>query len=191
MGFLTAPIDKLEELLGHSPHPAIVMLPLGTFAASNVCDVLALATDEPRFDDAARISIAIGLVGAVGAMATGLRDYGSIPPDREPNHEIATTHGIGNAIAGTLFAASYLMRDRARRDGRRTPVGARLLGLAGGALGMYTAWLGGKLVTELGEAVQPVMDRRSDTEPAGVGGSDDDAEYGRARLEAGTPLRPE
>ncbi len=183
MGFLTKPIDQLENVLGHSPHPAIVMLPLGTFVASNVCDVLAVATGKKAYDDAARISTAIGLVGSVAAAATGIRDYGFIPPDRQPNHRVATTHGLGNALVGTLFAASYVLRDRAHRAGRRPGPSARLLGLAGGALGLYTGWLGGKLVEEYGEGVQPVMDQWSEEEA----GSD---EYGRERLEPGTPLRP-
>ena len=59
-------IDKLEDLIGHSPHPAIVAVPLGAWTVSNVCDGLGLATGEEAFDDAARISMAIGLVGAAG-----------------------------------------------------------------------------------------------------------------------------
>ena len=31
-------IDKTEELLGHSPHPAIVALPIGAWSVSNVSD---------------------------------------------------------------------------------------------------------------------------------------------------------
>src|SRR5258708_1441703 len=58
---VTTLIDKAEELLGHSPHPAIVALPLGAWTVSNVCDGLALATGDDRYDDAARVSMAIGL----------------------------------------------------------------------------------------------------------------------------------
>jgi uncharacterized membrane protein len=68
-------IDKPEELLGHSPHPAIVAIPLGAWTVSNVCDGLAMTTGEGAFDDAARISMAIGLIGAAGVAVTGLRDY--------------------------------------------------------------------------------------------------------------------
>ena len=75
-------IDKVEELLGHSPHPAIVAVPLGAWTVSNVCDGLAMATGEDGYDDAARIRMAVGLVGAAGAAVTGLRDYSHIPKDR-------------------------------------------------------------------------------------------------------------
>jgi uncharacterized membrane protein len=152
-------IDQVEEFLGHSPHPAIIELPVGAWVVSNVCDVMGLFGGGRPCDDAARLSMGIGLVGAAGAVVTGLRDYSFIPKDRQPNHEIATKHALGNAVAGTLFAASYVLRARAYQAGQRPGLGARLLGLAGGGLVLYTAWLGGKLVEELGEAVKPVMEQ--------------------------------
>lgn len=171
-------IDKAEEMIGHSPHPAIVGLPIGAWWASNVCDVMGMVGGSRAYDDAARINIGIGLAGAAGAMVTGLRDYSFIPKDRQPNHDIATRHAIGNAVAGTLFAASFFLRSRACQEGRRPGVVARLLGLAGGGLVLYTGWLGGKLVEELGEAVKPVMEqqhleeegRQETEEPEAVGG---------------------
>ena len=160
-------VDKAEELLGHSPHPAIVSVPLGAFVVSNVCDGVALLTGTDDYDKAASISMAVGLVGAAGAVVTGLRDYGYIPPDRHPNKDVATTHGLGNAVVGSLFVASYVLRTRDQAEGRRTSAAARLLALAGGALSMYTAWLGGKLVQEYGEAVKPVMERQQHEEGRG------------------------
>lgn len=183
---ISATIDQAEQLLGHSPHPAIVMLPLGALSVSNICDTLGMITGKRSFDDTARISLAIGLVGAAGAAVTGLRDYGKIPPDREPNHRIATTHGLGNAIAGTLMVGSYLLRDRDHRAGRRSGNAARLLSLAAGGLSLYTAWLGGKLVEEYGEAVHPAM--MGQTGPIGQIESDDDHARGRERLDPESPL---
>jgi len=173
---ITGLIDKTEELLGHSPHPAIVALPIGAWSVSNICDGLALATGNDRYDDAARVSMAIGLIGAAGSVVTGLRDYASIPEDR-PSHDVATAHALGNAVVGTLFTASYILRVRAHEEGRRPSLLARTLGLAGGALALYTAWLGGVLVEEYGEAVKPVMDHM-----------DDDSARGRKRLESDSPL---
>jgi uncharacterized membrane protein len=150
-------IDKIEEAMGHSPHPAITDLPVGAWAVSNISDVMGMLTGAKAYDDCARVSMGIGLFGAAGAVVTGLRDYSFIPRDRQPNHDIATRHALGNAVAGTLFTASYVLRARAEWAGQPTGVAARLLGLAGGSLMLYTAWLGGKLVEELGEAVKPVM----------------------------------
>jgi uncharacterized membrane protein len=154
---ITRSIDKLGDLLGHSPHPAIIALPLGAWVVSNVADGLYLMTGNEAFDDTAHVSMGVGLIGAAGAVITGLRDYGAIPPDRNPNHEVATTHGLGNALASSLFLTSFIMRTRDRSAGYETGLAPRILSLAGGMLSMYTAWLGGKLVQEYGEAVQPVM----------------------------------
>jgi uncharacterized membrane protein len=120
---------------------------------------MSLCTGDDAYDDAARISLGIGLVGAAGEIVTGLRDYSFIPKER-PSHEIATRHRIGNAIATSLFTASYLLR---RKDADPGPL-ARLFGLAGGGLALYTAWLGGVLVEEHGEAVKPVMEQQKKQE---------------------------
>jgi uncharacterized membrane protein len=168
---ITGLIDKTEELIGHSPHPAIVALPIGAWSVSNVCDALALATGNDRYDDAARVSMGIGLIGAAGAVVTGLRDYSYIPKER-PSHDAATAHGLGNAVVGSLFAASYILRVRAHEEGRRPSLLARTLGIAGGALALYTAWLGGVLVEEYGESVKPVMERMNE---------DEDERWGRER----------
>jgi len=178
-------IDKTEELLGHSPHPAIVALPLGAWTVSNICDILAVATGDDRYDDAARVSMAIGLIGAAGSVVTGLRDYSYIPEDR-PSHDVATAHALGNSVVGTLFATSYILRARSHAEGNGTSLLARTFGLAGGALSLYTAWLGGVLVSEYGESVKPVMDADEDEEHDGVEG---DAR-GRERLSSHAPLGP-
>ena len=169
-------IDKAEDLIGHSPHTAVVSVPVGAWAVSNVCDGLALATGDDAYDAAARLSMAIGLVGAAGAAVTGLRDYSYIKPEK-PSHDVATAHGIGNAVVGSLFVTSYVMRARDHAAGRPTGLSARLLGLAAGSLALYTAWLGGVLVSEYGESVKPVMDAEK---------ADDD--YGRGRLSPQSPL---
>ena len=156
MSMILKTIDKIEEALGHSPHPAITGLPVGAWAVSNISDVMGMVKGDKAYDDCARISMGIGLCGAAGAVVTGLRDYSFIPKDRQPNHDIATEHAVYNAVVGTLFTASYLLRTRDERPG----LAARLLGLAGGGLMLYTAWLGGKLVAELGEGVKPVMEQQ-------------------------------
>ena len=161
MASLTAPLEKAEQFLGHSPHPAIVMLPLGAWTVSAICDLARIFSHTRRrrrgLDDTSRISMGIGLIGAAGAVATGLRDYAYIKRD-SPSHAVATRHAISNAIAGTLFTTSYTLRQRAQLSGRSTPLMARILCLAGASLGMYTGWLGGKLVEEFGEAVKPVRE---------------------------------
>jgi uncharacterized membrane protein len=105
--------------------------------------------------------MAIGLVGASISAVTGLRDYGYIPEER-PSHDVTTTRALGNALVGTLFTTSYILRIRDHHEGRRPSLLARTLGIAGGTLALYTAWLGGVLVEEYGESVKPLMERRED-----------------------------
>ncbi len=158
-------IEKVEELIGHSPHPAIVAVPIGAWTVSNICDGLGAATGDRSFDDAARISMGIGLLGAVGAAVTGLHDYAKIPTGL-PSHEVATSHGLGNMVAATLMTGSFVLRSLDHERGERPGIAARLLGLSAGGLTLYTAWLGGKLVEEMGEGVNPMMKRRASLDSA-------------------------
>ncbi len=182
---ITRSIDAIEETIGHSPHPTIVTVPIGAFVASNVSDGLYMMTGNEAYDDAAHVSMAVGLIGAAGAVVTGLRDYGQIPQGRQPSHDVATTHGLGNAVVGSLFLTSFIMRSRDRAADYRAGLVPRLLALAGGALAVYTAWLGGKLVQEYGEAVKPVMAAQagasSQLEAESLSGSETEEWVGQAR----------
>ncbi len=150
---ITFVIDKVEELIGHSPHPAVVAVPIGAYTVSNICDGLAAVTGEDSYDDAARVSMAIGLVGAAAAAVTGFRDYSRIPRD-QTGHGVATSHGLGNAVATAMMAASFLLRVHDHANDRPASVSSRALALGAGTLTFYTAWLGGKLVEEMGYGVK-------------------------------------
>lgn len=156
-------IEGIEGRIGHSLHPAIVAIPLGAWSVSVISDTLGLLTRQHQYDDSARISMAIGLAGAAGAIVTGLHDYSYIPRKR-PSHPVATRHAMGNAVVATLFTTSYILRTRRSQVGQRPGFLSRVLALAGGALSVYTGWLGGKLVEEYGEAVQPVMKQLQEQE---------------------------
>jgi uncharacterized membrane protein len=63
---------------------------------------------------------------------------------------IGAVHGFGNVLVVLLFAASWLMRG----DDPRAPEGAALaLSFVGGALALFTGWLGGELVDRLAVGV--------------------------------------
>ena len=99
--------------------------------------------------------MAIGLVGTAAAAVTGLRDYSRIPKDRgDDAHSIATQHGLGNGIMAALMVASYVLRVKDHANNRSASATSRVLALSAGGLSLYTAWLGGKLVSEYGESVK-------------------------------------
>ncbi len=166
-------IDEVQRWIGHSPHPAVVALPLGCWTFSTFCDSLGMLVGGRAYDDAARLSMGVGLVGATVAAVTGLRDYSKIPEDR-PSHEVATTHALGNVLATALLAASFAMRSRDHQTGRPVSLAARALGLAGGGVSAYTAWLGGVLVANYGEGVEAL--------------GHEESARGRARLNPDAPL---
>jgi hypothetical protein len=87
-------------------------------------------------------------------------------------------------LGRTRHAASYILRVRNPQAGRPTSLLARTLAFAGGGLALYTAWLGGKLVEQYGEAVKPVRDKLSEDESEDY----DPADRGRERLDADAPL---
>ena len=158
---ITRSIDAIEETIGHSPHPAIVAVPVGAFVASSVSDGLYLMTGNEVYDDAAHVSMAVGLIGAAGAWRPACAITVTFRRIDSPAMTSPRAHGLGNAVVGSLFLTSFLMRTRDRAAGYRTGLVPRLLALAGGALAVYTAWLGGKLVQEYGEAVKPCDGRAS------------------------------
>lgn len=129
--------DALDGVwLGHPLHPALVTMPVGCWTAAAVFDLLG----EER---AADLSIGLGLVGAVGAAATGAAQFqdAGIEPKVQ---RIGALHALLNTGATLLYAGSLL----ARRNGNRT--GGVALSTAGLAVSTASAWLGGELAYDLG-----------------------------------------
>lgn len=137
-GATRAAADALHGVwLGHSLHAVLVEIPVGSWSASAVFDLMALATGSHEAAWAADALITLGVVGAVPAAMAGIADYSAIKQDAAAQ---AGAHAILNSAALTLFLASLA----ARRGGRR---GAGML-LSFGALTIAggSAWLGGDLV---------------------------------------------
>ncbi len=64
------------SVLNHPVHPILQAIPVSMLPASTTFDVLALLGDEEGLSEAAHYSLIFGLVGAVGAAATGSHDTG-------------------------------------------------------------------------------------------------------------------
>lgn len=131
--------------LGHPLHPAVTSVPTGaltTTVAMDAAGVLRRRTSEWR--DASRFALGVGLVGSVGAAATGLTDW---QHTHEQSRRIGLAHGLLNAIATSLYAMSWWDRRRGRH----------LRGMASSALGygltLCSGYLGGALVFEAATGV--------------------------------------
>lgn len=123
--------------LGHPLHPVLTDIPIGAWMMAQVFDGLAAARHTRAYDNAARVCITTGLLGAVGAAVTGLADWSETGRD---SRRIGFIHGMINVAATGLFLTSALLRRR-----RKTPA-AVAASSTGFAVAMAGAYLGGTLV---------------------------------------------
>lgn len=123
--------------LGHPLHPVLTDIPVGAWTTALALDAMEAVSGREEFGSAADAAIAVGLVGALGAAATGITDWS----DTEGRgRKVGLVHALLNAGATTLYATSLVCR---RRNSRRVGVGLSMLGfLVSGA----AAYLGGHLV---------------------------------------------
>ncbi|MGK3952584.1 DUF2231 domain-containing protein [Microbacterium sp. I2] len=145
------PRSAIAGPYGHPFHPILVTIPIGTWAASLVFDIIGLASDDPApFVVGARVLILIGIVGAVLAAAIGLVDYAQLARGTAAR-KTATVHMALNLGVTVLFLVNLLLRWSADDD-EVSIVGFILSIVALGALGV-SGWLGGKLAYHYGVRV--------------------------------------
>src|SRR6266699_2637916 len=89
--------------LGHPLHPVLVSLPLGTWSVTTLCDLLALNTEDPAMERAADITLAVGLVGALGAAVTGFTQWSDT---ESTDRRVGLFHGLLNGGITVLYTAS-------------------------------------------------------------------------------------
>src|SRR4051794_35543366 len=124
--------DALHGLwLGHPLHPMLTDVPVGTWTAASVLDLL------PGTGHASTTLIATGCAAAVPTALTGWADWSEL---HGPQQRVGLVHAAANVVALGLYAGSLA----ARRNGRT--LRGKALALAG--LGAATAggYLGGHLV---------------------------------------------
>ena len=104
--------------LGHPLHVALTDIPLGSWTAAAVLDVLEEKTGRRAIGRGADTAIAVGLVGAAAAAVTGLADWSKIGGGQP--RRIGLAHGLVNTTATACYVTSlYLRRAHSRRAGRR------------------------------------------------------------------------
>jgi nitrite reductase/ring-hydroxylating ferredoxin subunit/uncharacterized membrane protein len=154
--------------LGHSLHPAITDVPVGAWTAALALDALG----ERR---GARIAVGVGLLGALGAAASGLTDWTDTfgKPRR-----LGVVHAALNGAATLLYGASWLARGKAGGGGV-------LLSVLGYGLVSLSALYGGTLSLDL----QIGVNRTSATDPPAdevdVAALADVPDGGMTRVDAG------
>jgi len=162
--------------LGHALHPVITDVPLGAWTVAVVADLLAYTGRVSAV--VGGFCVAVGLLGALGAVVTGYNDH-----HETIGHEmrLATAHGLMMTTATLLYAASFLLR--LGGSGHDLAV---LLALAGYAVMVSAAYLGGDLVFGTGTMVnRNAFAEGPEQEYVHVGGPADFVEGRMVKVEAG------
>jgi nitrite reductase/ring-hydroxylating ferredoxin subunit/uncharacterized membrane protein len=117
-------------------HPALTDVPLGSWTAGLVFDGLDAATGRKAMRNAADASLALGVVGALGAAVTGLSDWRHLSGG---SRRMGTAHGLLNSVALVFSVTSLILRATGRRNAGRVAF------LMGYSLSGMAAHLGGEL----------------------------------------------
>lgn len=131
------------DWLGHPLHPALTDLPIGAWTAATIFDLASLGGSR-ELKRAAQASVAVGVVGAVGAAITGMVDWSET---EGKSQRVGVAHALLNTVALGFQIASL-----GRRRSGRSP--GRLLSAIGYSVATASAYLGGKLVYRLGTRVE-------------------------------------
>lgn len=145
------PRSPLAGPYGHPFHPILVTIPIGTWTASVIFDLIAFFAEDPSpFAMAAQILIGIGIIGAVLAAVFGLLDLSTLAAGT-PARRTALTHMSLNLGAVVIFALSWIVR--AVQGTEEVSVWGFVLSVVG-LLGVgISGWLGGKLSYSYGVRV--------------------------------------
>jgi uncharacterized membrane protein len=142
-------MESRAKLFGHPIHQMLIVFPLGLLATALAFDVVHLLTGNGYWSEIAYWMIAAGVVTGLLAAPFGLIDWLAIPGGTRAKR-VGALHGTGNVVVVLLYAFSWLLRSA---DPRTPQVFALALAFAGGALALFTGWLGGELVDRLGVGV--------------------------------------
>ncbi len=121
--------------LGHPVHPLLVTVPIGSWMASAVFDVV--------FSDvtAARRLVAVGLAATPPTVLAGWADYPLL--DRR-QQRVGLVHAVSNGVGALMFALAYRAYRRERdRAARLYTFGGLAALTVGGALGGHLSYAQG------------------------------------------------
>ncbi|MDQ0893621.1 DUF2231 domain-containing protein [Agromyces ramosus] len=163
------PRTALAGPYGHPFHPILVTIPIGTWVASLIFDLMGLGAADPTpFALGAQVLIAIGIIGALLAAIFGFIDFTGIASGT-PAKRTALIHMSLNLGVVVLFAVNYFVRAASDHDEVNiTGLVLTIIGLA--ALGV-SGWLGGKLAYHYGVRVADEGTQAEGFRPAAGEGS--------------------
>jgi nitrite reductase/ring-hydroxylating ferredoxin subunit/uncharacterized membrane protein len=154
VGSQRKPPRRLKSLLngtwfGHPLHPVITDVPVAAWMITVVFDVLWLISPT-TFAWAARsaeVTVLLGLLGALGAIVTGLTDWSDT---YGAERRVGLNHALFNALATMLYLVSFVLR---LLQAPGDSILAAIIGFVGLASVIYAAYLGGDMVFTKGTGV--------------------------------------
>ena len=142
-------MPKTASIAKHPIHAMLVPFPIGLWVFSLVADLIAMSRwGNPSWTDAARYTMAGGIVGAALAAAAGLVDFFTLKGATV--RRLGVAHLTLNVVILAIFIVNFLLRTSGQASSAVTVsmsvVAVLLLGASG--------WLGGELVYVHGVAVE-------------------------------------
>jgi Predicted membrane protein len=155
------PASPIAGPYGHPFHAFLVTIPIGSWIAAVLFDVVAFAGDDPEaFTIGARWLYGIGILGALLAAVLGFLDYSRLTAGTKAKR-IATLHMALNLGAVVIFGIAWLLH----LGSDEPTVGGLVLGIVG-LLGLgVSGFLGGELVFRHGVRVADESDQAPGHEP--------------------------
>lgn len=130
--------------LGHPVHPLMITLPIGCWTSASLLDL------SGRSHRSAQQLVGAGIVGAVGAIATGLADWRSTTGAAR---RVGVVHAASNSVALGLYVVSWRLRVNGRhRAGAAVALAGAVAMSAGGYLGGHMSYALGANVAVLDPA---------------------------------------
>jgi uncharacterized membrane protein len=145
------------QVAGHPLHPMMVPIPIAGFIFALGTDIAHRLTGDERWSEASKWLLGAGLVGAMGAAATGLTDY--LGDERVKKLPSANQHMAANIALVGVQAINLGLRLGKRREDVSSAA-PWLSALAAGMVG-YSGWLGGELSYRHRVGVQETVDEYS------------------------------
>lgn len=137
-------------------HPIVNHFTIALFIMAVLLDVLGLFTKKEYFHTAGLINLIFGAISGLLSLITGLLAAANVPHD-EAAHEIMETHEIlGYIIVGTILILLFWRLVLKGKFPDKAMILYLLIGVAGIAVMIRSAFLGGELVFVHGVAVEAV-----------------------------------
>jgi nitrite reductase/ring-hydroxylating ferredoxin subunit len=132
---------------GHPLHPVITDIPITAWLLTAVFDIIWLIAHTTWAAYGGFVAVIVGLLGALGAIATGLTDWSDT---YGAERHVGFNHLLFNTGATILYLVSFILRLIA---GPGDGIAAAILGFVGLACVLYAGYLGGEMVFTKGTGV--------------------------------------